>query len=245
MGLKSFAVYDVHREQFLMRSGRSTVPTAFIVEEGNFAIDYGKGEQVFSQGDICFTPAHVYFKRRVISPVRLIFITDMVFEGIITPPDGKLVLKDYRRMAANIKLLSELPHKASNEFFAHTVNDIFYQYHLEQAYNKKINPIVLQGQRYIQNNLYKNGLSVVEIAEHLSISVAALTRLFKQEIGTTPKDYITSQRSDNACKLLANSEIPIAKIASMCGYDNIYYFSNAFYKQNGIRPTKYRQLNKV
>ena len=245
MGLKSFSVYDVHREQFLMRSGRSTVPTAFIVEEGSFAIDYGNGEQVFSQGDMCFTPAHIYFKRRVISPVRLIFITDMVFEGITVPPEGKLILNDSQRMAANIKLLTELPHKASNEFFVHTVNDVFYQHHIEHTRNKKVNPIVLQGRRYIQNNLYKNGLSISEIAEHLNVSVSVLTRLFKQEIGTTPKDYITSQRSDTACNLLANTEIPISKIAQMCGYDNIYYFSNAFYKKNGVRPTEYRQLNKV
>ncbi|NMM51797.1 helix-turn-helix transcriptional regulator [Paenibacillus aquistagni] len=65
-------------------------------------------------------------------------------------------------------------------------------------------------------------------------------RLFKQEMGITPKAYLLDARMKKACVLLMESRQNITHIALELGYDSIHYFTNQFRAKYGISPSEYR-----
>ena len=54
------------------------------------------------------------------------------------------------------------------------------------------------------------------------------------------QDIITS-RIQFATELLKNPEIPIEKVAEMCGYASASYFIRQFKEQTGSTPSQFRK----
>ena len=54
------------------------------------------------------------------------------------------------------------------------------------------------------------------------------------------EDIITS-RIQFATELLKNPEIPIEKVAEMCGYASASYFIRQFKEQTGSTPSQFRK----
>ena len=73
------------------------------------------------------------------------------------------------------------------------------------------------------------------------MSAATLARHFSQETGTTPMDYLRRLRLRNACRDLLQTRDSVGEIAARWGYENIYYFSNAFKRMYGCAPSEYRR----
>ena len=69
-----------------------------------------------------------------------------------------------------------------------------------------------------------------------------INRIFKKETGQTIFSYLTRVRISQAKMLLTSGNLPIKTIALRVGYDDIYYFSNAFKKETGVSPTRYRKM---
>ena len=46
-------------------------------------------------------------------------------------------------------------------------------------------------------------------------------------------------------KLLVNTDLSVGGIALKCGYDNAYYFSNAFQHQTAYRLSEYKKINRI
>ncbi|MHC1693881.1 MAG: helix-turn-helix domain-containing protein [Eubacteriales bacterium] len=69
-----------------------------------------------------------------------------------------------------------------------------------------------------------------------------LRRLFRQETGFTPLEYLTELRINNAKMLMKESKnlrYTIADISMMSGFYDSGYFSRVFKKKTGITPTQY------
>lgn len=65
-------------------------------------------------------------------------------------------------------------------------------------------------------------------------------RKFKKYTGVTPMAFILNKRIEKAKGLLRFSDMSITQIADALGFKSIHYFSNAFYKATGLRPSDYR-----
>ncbi|MBP1994088.1 helix-turn-helix transcriptional regulator [Paenibacillus eucommiae] len=65
-------------------------------------------------------------------------------------------------------------------------------------------------------------------------------KLFKQETGMTPKQYVLKMKMKKAIVLLQESKQSITSIADMLGYDSIHYFSKQFSTYYGISPSHLR-----
>lgn len=63
-------------------------------------------------------------------------------------------------------------------------------------------------------------------------------------MGVSPIQYLINKRIAHAKHLLSTSDMPIAKIATECGYDDPVYFSQVFKRITGYSPTEYRKINK-
>lgn len=68
-----------------------------------------------------------------------------------------------------------------------------------------------------------------------------LRKLFKDETGVTPADFITKRRMDKAGELLRqyHNRISVKDISIQCGYKDPYYFSRQFKAFYGVSPQKY------
>ncbi|WP_176059825.1 helix-turn-helix domain-containing protein [Paraburkholderia sp. BCC1876] len=85
-----------------------------------------------------------------------------------------------------------------------------------------------------------NSLSVGDAARRSSMSERNFLRLFKREIGVTPSKYLLRARIDLTCKMLANSDLPVDKIARRTGLSNGERLSKLFRKELSMSPTEFR-----
>ena len=91
---------------------------------------------------------------------------------------------------------------------------------------------------------YTGNITVPEIARHLHLSSNYFTKLFKQETGMTPVQYIASLRYEKAAYLLCYTDMSIAEIASAVGFSDTLYFSRFFREFAGRSPSAYRKANR-
>ena len=68
-----------------------------------------------------------------------------------------------------------------------------------------------------------------------------LKKVFKQETGLTPLQYLTDKRLENAANNLAMSggKGSISEIAYQCGFSEPLYFSRLFKRKYGVSPRSY------
>lgn len=106
-----------------------------------------------------------------------------------------------------------------------------------------IPPIVDKAIRYIDQHYGESGLSLLEMTEHLAVSVSHFTSLFKEHTGKTFVEYLTEVRIEKAKQRLINTDLMLYRVASDVGYDNPTYFASTFKKHVGITPKQFRKLH--
>ena len=80
------------------------------------------------------------------------------------------------------------------------------------------------------------------LTDQTGLSYSYFKKLFFDKYGMTPVKYITHLRINRACELLQTKMFSVTKVAELCGFDNVYYFSNVFKKSKGISPKNYSGL---
>lgn len=93
---------------------------------------------------------------------------------------------------------------------------------------------------YINDHLDEK-LSREQLAAIVYLSPGYVTRLFRQETGTSLFDYIVTCRVERAKMLLRQRDVSVGDIAQLVGYDNFSYFSELFKKRTGLSPSDYRK----
>ena len=66
------------------------------------------------------------------------------------------------------------------------------------------------------------------IAHKLNTNVSTLEHLFRKQLGTTPRDYLSQLRMQTAAELLRSGNMRIGRIAERVGYEDPLAFSHAF-----------------
>ncbi|MGO4531242.1 AraC family transcriptional regulator [Paenibacillus sp. 2TAF8] len=107
--------------------------------------------------------------------------------------------------------------------------------HTESA---KIN-IVTDAIKYIKAN-YRESITAEKLAGRYDCSTSYLSRLFRNQIGLGPIEYLIHERVHRAKQLLLKSDARIQDVASKVGYADVYYFSRLFKKHTGRSPLQFR-----
>lgn len=95
------------------------------------------------------------------------------------------------------------------------------------------------------NQHYNQELTVEEMADHLKISRTYLNRIFKDNIGKSPKEFLTNFRMTKAYELLRKTDLSIGEIGQAVGYPNLLHFSRAFKNFYGLSPKNWRDQFKM
>ncbi len=93
---------------------------------------------------------------------------------------------------------------------------------------------------YIEQNL-STPISIRSLSAHFNYSEKYLRHIFKQQTGTSPKQYILNTKMHHACHFLSTSSISLDELSQILGFSSPYHFSNAFKDQMGCSPSAYRK----
>lgn len=86
-----------------------------------------------------------------------------------------------------------------------------------------------------------SGLDVESLLRSVPLSRGVLERRFSQILGISPKPEILRGRLDRVCRLLAESDLPVAEVAEKTGFEHPEYMSRLFKKKMGITPGEFRK----
>ncbi|MBQ8309447.1 MAG: helix-turn-helix transcriptional regulator [Clostridia bacterium] len=220
-----------------------------IVLDGIYSI-YTEGRKkpiLLHKNEIAFIPSGTEFTRSAVEPVSYYHISfcsqgDHPFRMLLSP--GKLGIPQEQV----IPMINSMDHAFlmtdNRELITHLVERIFAENYLFGK-NKKVNlphlsEEVLSTIRYMNSHLSED-LSMDALAARVYLSHTGLIWKFKQELGTTPSQYLILLRLRYAKQLLLDHPYSITEIAELCGYANPYYFTNSFRKYSGMSPTVFRK----
>lgn len=92
---------------------------------------------------------------------------------------------------------------------------------------------------YIHDHLEQN-INLEMLAGANAMNPSYFCRVFQQEIGCSPYQYIIQKRIEKAKKLLKIGELGISEIALQCGFANHSHLDRHFHKIVGMTPKAYR-----
>ncbi|MEJ5106420.1 AraC family transcriptional regulator [Chryseobacterium sp. MYb328] len=91
---------------------------------------------------------------------------------------------------------------------------------------------------YIKRNLHQK-LSIESIAKLAYVSKSNFFKMFKDELGTSPNDFILQERISKAKELL-DTQNSIKETAYQTGFSDTNYFTRVFKQLEGITPKNYQ-----
>jgi transcriptional regulator GlxA family with amidase domain len=95
---------------------------------------------------------------------------------------------------------------------------------------------------YIAEHL-DDDLGAPALAARAGISARQLSRLFDAHLGTTPGRYVRTVRTEQAARLLAGTDLPLATIARRCGFGSTETLRQAFLDHFDTPPSAYRRVH--
>ncbi len=96
---------------------------------------------------------------------------------------------------------------------------------------------------YIEAN-YDKPVTLAQIARASHLSASRLAHLFKEQMGITVIDYVTSVRIEQAKHLLLATGQSCTEICFDVGYNNQSYFTRTFKAAVGVTPRQFRLQNR-
>lgn len=83
-------------------------------------------------------------------------------------------------------------------------------------------------------------LGVEALSRRAGVSARHLTRLFVAGLGQTPARYVRRVRAEAAVQLLTSSTLPVARVASRCGFGTVEALRHAMVEHCGLTPSRLR-----
>ncbi|MGR6923559.1 AraC family transcriptional regulator [[Actinomadura] parvosata] len=87
--------------------------------------------------------------------------------------------------------------------------------------------------------------TVESLGAHAGLSRAGFARRFTALVGQAPLAYLTWWRLASAARMLRESDASVAEVAERVGYTSEFAFGNAFKREFGVPPGRYRRCAAV
>ncbi|MEM9723191.1 MAG: AraC family transcriptional regulator, partial [Bacteroidota bacterium] len=86
-------------------------------------------------------------------------------------------------------------------------------------------------------------LTVVDLSEKACMSQSHFYRVFKDEMGVSPTDYINRERIKLATRLMKDRTRKIKEVYLECGFESRSYFNRVFKKILKVSPRQFQSEN--
>lgn len=87
---------------------------------------------------------------------------------------------------------------------------------------------------------YTHKIRLSDFAKQEGCSVSYISRFVKDSMNQTFQDYVNTVRFHSACKLIAQTELPLAAISMEAGFSDYRYFSKTFRQMCSMTPAEFR-----
>jgi transcriptional regulator GlxA family with amidase domain len=144
-------------------------------------------------------------------------------------------------MAANKSNQAAQLHQSLSGIVHDIVLEIAYEH---KSANRIVSPVVRQIKQYLDQHI-EDHVTLEQIGNIVCMTTRHINRVFKQELGTTPYNYLLERKIDSARNLLMNTNLPISAIAGKLQFADSFYFSNIFKKKTGLSPLNYRKRSSL
>lgn len=239
---------DKSKKEFELKKGSRPWNIIFIISKGsiNLKLLNENKEYVIKENEIALISENTPFERKILSPVDFYQFAFQITEKTaicdgLTAGKMDIPTEQVKAIIAscNRLILSKNQNELSVEMVRRIIseNNLFSKSADFSSYN--LSDDVLKVIDYMHENVSKK-IEIEKLAKSVYLSHSGLIYKFKKELNITPIDYLNKIRLNKAKQLLLENELTINEIADQCGFKNGYYFSNAFKKNTGIRPTDYR-----
>lgn len=239
---------ETEKARFTLHSGARPYGILLGISKGSFRLSLPEAEYsvVIFPDEMVYIPANTKFLREVLEPIDFYQFSFSVreenayFQKLVP---GKLHIpkEQVRAILRSADMIAAFPteteHLAKEILHKITVDNYLFSRALPVSH---LSPEVLAASRYIQQHP-EQPISVSDLAESLHLSHNGLIWKFNRELHMSPKQYIGLCRINRAKELLLDGDLPVSRIAELCGFSNTYYFSNAFKKCEGMSPSAYRK----
>ncbi|WP_163537974.1 AraC family transcriptional regulator [Gracilibacillus sp. YIM 98692] len=105
----------------------------------------------------------------------------------------------------------------------------------QQNFSKPINLCL----NYIFANLYEP-ITLHDLAEKVNLHPNYLSKLFKQEVGQTIREYIQLAKIEEAKTLLTFTDYSLLKVSTLLNFHDQSYFTKTFKKYTGVTPKQFK-----
>jgi two-component system response regulator YesN len=109
---------------------------------------------------------------------------------------------------------------------------------------KETDGFVQKSIQYMKKHVEED-ISREDVAAHVKLNPAYLSRLFKKETGKSLIDYLIETKMDRGKQLLDLTDMTVSSIALQVGYSNFSHFTKMFKKQYGVNPQDHRQRTRL
>jgi len=211
-------------------------------EAGSIRYHFGDGDQTAGSGDVLVFPKGLtYFGEKQTETNRFIVID---FEA--EPEEGLDMLNLPRIMSmgeSGGRLFRQAVEAWSSGkmHVALQCRSILYAILAElvdlNARGRRQSALMEQALIYLSQHYTDPELSVEAVGREFHISASQLRRLFRQELGISPGQYIIRLRLELAQNLLRHECLSVREVTMRTGFSSEFYFSRLFRKKFGVPPS--------
>ena len=146
-------------------------------------------------------------------------------------------LLDYEKRAVHTRRMCDL----QMELILVEITGICLRQRIQHLNQSNPNHVMEKICDYIRANLYTN-IQVQQLARRFGYNPEYFVRLFHQQMGVTPKQYLLNTQMERAKFLLTTTDLKIKEVAEMVGFSDEKRFMKNFKQQEGMSASSYRSM---
>jgi AraC-like DNA-binding protein len=229
---------------------------AVFIESGAMRFRYRDEERILRRGDCVMVPEfepHSFGLTSSLEPVSH-FVFQALFENVIRKnpffffdsafqhlPYADSFLETLRRIVMISSYHPETAARKMEALFKDFLSAKVYNGHFVLEEVRYSDPRIPEALKYINNN-FANNISIGDIASHIGLKEVRFRRLFCDDMGMPPSDFLTKTRITHAKRILICHNCTVAEVAFSTGFSSASYFCTVFQQLNQCTPSQFRKI---
>ncbi len=169
---------------------------------------------------------------------------DIYFDAEVPMSEPAFALKNMNELKSLFEKIYNVWQSKKTGYYSKALSllyEIIYRIkiHNQKYYTHSQQKKLLPSYEYMMAHFAKNDFDYKEMCSKSGLSYGYFKEQFIKQYGVSPVKYVTMLKIEKAKELIVTGRFSVSEIAEMCGFENIYYFSNVFKKLTGVSPKNY------